>query len=88
MSERPSDPKQIELLMTPVPDGPDLRWAGPIHQCLCGSNLFQMVGAFEHGEVSFYLLDALCWSCGAKATLPTAIDPPIHLSRDESEEDA
>jgi hypothetical protein len=80
-SER--DGQRLVQLMTPVADGPDLRGFGPVHECLCGSNLFQIVAAFEDGQVCFYLTEGICWECGAKVTVPTEIDPPVPTLGDD-----
>lgn len=79
-TEPPRDREEgdLEALFTPVPNGPDYRWVGPTHECLCGENLFQIVAAFDARQVCFYLTEGLCWSCGAKVTVPTEIDPEIH----------
>ena len=77
MERNERDGQRLVQLMTPVSDGPDLRGFGPVHECLCGSNLFQIVAAFEDGQVCFYLTEGICWECGAKVTVPTEIDPPV-----------
>lgn len=77
MDRTERDGQRLEQLMTPVKGGPDLRGFGPVHECLCGSNLFQIVAAFDAGEVCFYLTEGICWECGAKVTVPTEIDPPV-----------
>jgi len=58
------------------PTGPkfDLRGLGPIHECLCGSELFNVMCQFEDGEISMYLLEAACVICGSSVTVPTPID--------------
>lgn len=38
--------------------------------CLCGSELFVALVAFDKGELSFYFLDGECASCGSMVTLP------------------
>lgn len=53
----------------------DYRFMGPTTVCPCGCDLFHIVGSFNsEREVSFYLLDGACWSCGSLVTLPTPID--------------
>lgn len=81
LSHDPSDRQDgdLEALFTPVRNGPDYRWVGPTHECLCGENLFQIVAAFDNRQVCFYLTEGICWSCGAKVTLPTEIDPEVHV---------
>ena len=38
--------------------------------CVCGSELFIALVAFENKEISFYFLDGECASCGSMVTLP------------------
>ena len=42
--------------------------------CVCGCEVFVMLGGFLDGEVSFYFLDGECASCGSMVTLPTPKD--------------
>jgi len=42
--------------------------------CVCGCEVFVMLGGFVNGEVAFYFLDAECASCGSMVTLPTPKD--------------
>jgi len=51
----------------------DLRGT-PLEVCVCGCEVFVMLGSFLDGELSFYFLDAECASCGSMVTLPTPID--------------
>jgi glycerol uptake facilitator-like aquaporin len=60
-------------IMTPL-NGPDYTWAGPTHECLCGCSLFHVLAAFDQGEVSYYVLEGICYSCGGKVTLPCPLD--------------
>lgn len=39
--------------------------------CICGCEVFVMLGGFVDGEVAFYFLDAECAMCGSMVTLPT-----------------
>ncbi len=39
--------------------------------CICGSEVFVMLGGFLNGEVAFYFLDGECAVCGSMVTLPT-----------------
>lgn len=39
-------------------------------RCLCGSELFHLIGSFENGELTFYFLDGECLNCGSLVTLP------------------
>ncbi len=41
--------------------------------CVCGCEVFVMLGGFVDGEVAFYFLDAECASCGSMVTLPTPV---------------
>lgn len=54
--------------------GPDLRWAGPTHVCMCGNDLFAVAVKFVEGEIAFYFLDVRCLACGAYLIAPTEID--------------
>ena len=38
--------------------------------CVCGSEVFVMLGGFLNGEVAFYFLDGECAVCGSMVTLP------------------
>jgi len=55
------------------PEGPqfDLRGMGPVHECICGSDLFKVICSFEDGELTFYLLEAECALCGSWLEVPT-----------------
>jgi uncharacterized protein YbjT (DUF2867 family) len=65
------------LFSTLQEDGPDHRWAGPTHMCLCGCDLFALACRFHEGEVAFYFLDARCLACGAYLTAPTEDDDVV-----------
>lgn len=53
----------------------DLRDVGPVLDCICGTNLWRILGSFdESGELSFYFLDIVCAGCGAVAKAPTPDD--------------
>jgi hypothetical protein len=60
----------VRSLHTPLITGPDYTFAGPVEQCLCGSDLFHALVAFEDKQVSYYVLDGICHSCGATVHLP------------------
>lgn len=67
---------QLELadparsLLTPLLEGPDHRWAGPVQQCLCGCDLFHALISFDESkQVSAYILDGICHNCGASVSL-------------------
>lgn len=69
------NPKEIkDLFKKDYSRAIDLR-GNPIGDfCLCGSELFTAIVAFEHGEIAFYFLDGECVNCGSLVTLPTPID--------------
>jgi len=52
--------KAIDLRETPIGD-----------ICICGCEVFAILGGFIDGELSFYFLDGECASCGSMVTLPT-----------------
>ena len=53
----------------------DLRNVGAVRECICGTNLWRILGAFdEEGDLSFYFLDIVCSNCGAVAKAPTPDD--------------
>jgi len=60
----------------PEPYGADLRGLGPLHVCTCGSQVFNVMAAFEDYELSWYFLDATCVSCGNLTTVPCPVDAP------------
>lgn len=47
-----------------------------MHVCACGSNLWQLVVAFEDYEIAMYSTDMKCLECGTHAKAPTPIDKP------------
>jgi len=69
------NPKEIkDLFKKDYSKAMDLR-GNPIGDfCLCGSELFTAIVAFENGEIAFYFLDGECVNCGSLVTLPTPID--------------
>ena len=69
-----SIPKPIYTLFEIEPSGADLRDWGPIHQCICGCDLFHVLMRFEDKKPAFYFTEMLCASCGALAKAPTEID--------------
>lgn len=60
----------------PEPFGADLRDFGPIHVCSCGSQVFNVAASFQDYELSWYALDATCFSCGALVIVPCPVDNP------------
>ena len=59
-----------------LPDkfGTDLRSLGPIHACPCGSQVFNIMAAFEDYELVWYHLDATCVNCGNLVIVPCPVD--------------
>ena len=70
-NEDESAQPMVKLLADPAKDGPDLRFAGPLHKCICGCDLWHGLVKFKEGEIAFYFLDVLCAACGAHAIAPT-----------------
>ena len=58
----------------PEPFGADLRALGPIHVCPCGSQVFNVMCAFEDYEIVWYFLDATCVNCGNLVVVPCSVD--------------
>lgn len=58
----------------------DLRGT-PTHECVCGSNIFNLKVMFENYEIATYFIDMECANCGSLATAPTPLD------REETETD-
>lgn len=65
-------PKPVEQVLPG--DGPDYRWAGPAHRCLCGNTFMHVVAMFDEGKIAFYFLDMACAVCGARLIAPTEVD--------------
>lgn len=42
--------------------------------CICGCDIFVLLGGFSEGEIAFYFTDAECAGCGSMVTLPTPVD--------------
>lgn len=61
----------IDAIHSVPVDAPDYRWVGPTEICLCGCDLFIMLGTFSEGEVVGYFVDVKCMHCGATLTAPT-----------------
>lgn len=60
-----------QLLVSELPEGADLRSVGEVRECMCGSNLWRVLAAFDDdGALAFYLLDMVCSGCGAVARAP------------------
>ncbi len=54
-------------------DAMDLRGT-PTHECVCGSNIWNVRVIFQDFEVAQYFLDMECAGCGSIATAPTLLD--------------
>jgi hypothetical protein len=68
--------KNISDLYPSYEDATDIRFMGPVHACLCGSNLWNVKTMFEDYEISAYFTDMECAVCGTKAKAPTPLDRP------------
>ena len=53
--------------------GMDLRGT-PTHECICGSQIFNIRAVFDNYEIATYFLDMECVECGNLATEPTPLD--------------
>jgi hypothetical protein len=53
--------------------GMDLRGT-PTHECICGSQIFNIRAVFDNYEIATYFLDMECVECGNLATAPTPLD--------------
>lgn len=42
--------------------------------CVCGCDIFVMLGGFVDSEIGFYFTDGECAGCGSMVTLPTPVD--------------
>jgi hypothetical protein len=58
----------------PDPFGADLRQLGPVHVCTCGSQVFNVMAAFDDYELVWYFLDATCVNCGNLIRVPCPVD--------------
>ena len=45
-----------------------------VHECVCGSNMFNVVCVFDDYEIASYLLDMNCVFCGSRYKAPTELD--------------
>jgi hypothetical protein len=71
--------RKAPLDTLPEPFGTDLRAFGPVHVCPCGSQVFNVMAAFDDYELVWYFLDANCVNCGNLIRVPCPVD------RDESQ---
>jgi hypothetical protein len=44
--------------------------------CVCGCTTFKIIAGFEDYEIAWYSLEAYCYDCGARVTVPCPIDAP------------
>jgi hypothetical protein len=51
----------------------DLRGT-PTHECVCGSDLWNIRASFDNYEIATYFLEMECVLCGSLATAPTPLD--------------
>ena len=78
-----NDVEAVRWLHTPSESLEDYRFAGPVSECICGCASFHILATFDSdGEIATYVLDGLCWSCGAVVLLPTAIRPNAFVEGD------
>jgi hypothetical protein len=57
-----------------TPSGADLRDLGPVHVCICGSQVFNVMASFDDYDLVWYFLDGTCVSCGALVKVPCPVD--------------
>lgn len=57
--------------------GPDYRFAGPTHVCLCGNNNMATITVFHDRQVAMYFTDIRCLACGAYLIAPTEADDDV-----------
>jgi len=57
-------------------DALDLRGT-PTHQCICGSEVWNLQVVFDNYEIATYYLDMQCVQCGSIATAPTPVDREV-----------
>ena len=56
--------------LTPPQGGPDYTGMPGTEQCLCGCSLFHAAVSFHEKEIAYYILEGICFQCGAKVSLP------------------
>lgn len=57
--------------------GPDYRWAGPTHVCLCGNSNMATITVFHDKQIAMYFTDIRCLACGAHLIAPTEADDDV-----------
>ena len=82
-----NDLESVRWLHTPSKSSKeDYRFAGPVQQCLCGGDMFHaLVGFDDSGDVAYYVVDGMCWQCGAVVTLPTPLKPSAFAYTEDDE---
>ena len=69
--------KKIEEDNSGIPkNAMDLRGT-PTHQCICGSEVWNVRVLFSDYEIATYYLDMHCVQCGSVATAPTPVDREV-----------
>jgi hypothetical protein len=67
----PGEERQDLLqFLTPQSGGPDYTGMPGTEQCLCGCTLFHAAVSFQDKEIAYYILEGICFQCGAKVSLP------------------
>ena len=73
---RKPPPHPLPFMALEEPGTADYRGM-PTYVCPCGNDLFLMAVKFDESQLpAFYILDAMCASCGALVTLPCPADGP------------
>ncbi len=69
MNEEPKDIRDL-LHKNDYSNAMDLRGVPIGDVCVCGSEVFIALIAFQKKEICFYFLDGECAECGSMVTLP------------------
>lgn len=64
------DREDLLHFLTPPVGGPDYTGMPGTEQCLCGCTLFHAAVSFHDKEIAYYILEGICFQCGAKVSLP------------------
>lgn len=51
-----------------------------LHECVCGSNIWNVKVVFDDYEIASYFTDMECAVCGTRATAPTPLDRPTETT--------
>lgn len=62
--------EDLLAFLTPQSGGPDYTGMPGTEQCLCGCSLFHAAVSFHDKEIAYYVLEGICFQCGAKVSLP------------------